>query len=82
LGRVLVEDVEKLEDFRGTVEMEIILEDGIRSIQSTPLISRGGRPLGMLNNHYHSPRRPDDHKLRYIDLLARQGEQVFTAIPL
>jgi PAS domain S-box-containing protein len=70
--RVIVEDVE-LHHLRGTVELEIVIEDGIRSIQSTPLIGRDGRLLGMLNNHYRVPGRPNDQKLRYIDLLARQA---------
>ena len=71
--RVIVPDVQILEALRGTVELEIVMEDGIRSIQSTPLISRDGRLLGMLNNHYRTPGGPDDQKLRYIDLLARQA---------
>ena len=71
--RVVVEDTQKLEHLRGTVELEIVLEDDIRSIQCTPLVSRDGRLLGMLNNHYRVPGRPDDEKLRYIDLLARQA---------
>jgi signal transduction histidine kinase len=70
---VIVEDVARLEQFRGTIELEIVLEDDIRSIQSTPLISRDGRLLGMLNNHYRAPGRPDDASLRHIDLLARQA---------
>jgi PAS domain S-box-containing protein len=71
--RVIVEDVEKLDHLRGTVELEIVLEDGIRAIVCTPLVSRDGRLLGMLNNHYRAPGSPDDDKLRYIDLLARQA---------
>jgi hypothetical protein len=62
--RIIVHDVEKLDSFR---------EDGIRSIQSTPLLSRDGRLLGMLNNHYPAPGGPPSHALRYIDLLARQA---------
>lgn len=73
IERVIVEDVTRLEPFRGTVELEIVLEDGIRSIQSTPLVSRDGRLLGVLNNHYRAPGGPDDASLRHIDLLARQA---------
>ncbi len=69
--RVMVEDIQKLDHLRGTVEFEIILEEGIRSIQSTPLVSRDGRLLGMLNNHYRDPGRIEDQKLRYVDVLAR-----------
>lgn len=71
--RVILEDVRKLDHLRSTVELEIVLEDGIRAIQSTPLLSREGVLLGMLNNHYRAPGRPDEDKLRIIDLLARQA---------
>lgn len=71
--RVIVEDVARLDELRGTVGLEIVLADGIRAIQSTPLVSRDGRLLGMLNNHYRTPGGPDPGTLRYIDLLARQA---------
>lgn len=71
--RVILEDVVRATAFQGTVELEIVLEDDIRAIQSTPLISRDGRLLGMLNNHYRTPRRPPERELRYIDVLARMA---------
>lgn len=74
--RLVVHDVEKLEGLQGTLGLEIVLEDGIRSIQCTPLISRDGRLLGMLNNHYRWPGGPSAEALRYIDLLARQAAEL------
>jgi signal transduction histidine kinase len=74
--RLVVPDVEKLEGLRGTLGLEIVLEEGIRSIQCTPLVSRGGRLLGMLNNHYRWPGGPSPQALRYIDLLARQAAEL------
>jgi signal transduction histidine kinase/ActR/RegA family two-component response regulator len=71
--RVIVEDVAALIQLAGTVELDIVLEDGIRAIQSTPIVSRDGRLLGMLNNHYRERHRPADHELRYLDLLARMA---------
>jgi signal transduction histidine kinase len=55
------------------VGLEIVLEDGIRAIQSTPLVSRGGRLLGMLSNHFRQQHRPDERALRWLDLLARMA---------
>ena len=74
--RLVVPDVERLEELRGTMGLEIVLEDGIRSIQCTPLMSRDGRLLGMLNNHYRWPGGPTPDALRYIDLLARQAAEL------
>ncbi|WP_244150031.1 hybrid sensor histidine kinase/response regulator [Xanthomonas sacchari] len=74
--RLVVADVEKLEGLQGTLGLEIVLEDQIRSIQCMPLLSRDGRLLGMLNNHYRWPGGPDPDALRYIDLLARQAAEL------
>jgi PAS domain S-box-containing protein len=74
--RVVVGDVAAEPSLQGTVDLEIILEDGIRGIQSTPLVSRDGRLLGMLNNHYRVPGRPSEREMRYLDLLARMAADV------
>jgi PAS domain S-box-containing protein len=75
-ARVIVEDVERLEQLRGTPGLEIVLEDGIRAIQSTPLVSRDGRLLGMLNTHFRVPGTPSDQKLGTVDVLARMAADV------
>ena len=47
---------------------------GYRSAQATPLLSRAGAPLGMLNTHWReSGHRPTERELRFLDLLARQA---------
>ncbi|WP_426957985.1 PAS domain S-box protein [Muricoccus radiodurans] len=47
---------------------------GYHSAQATPLLSRSGRPLGMLNTHWRvSGHRPTERELRFLDLLARQA---------
>ncbi|WP_249333846.1 ATP-binding protein [Comamonas sp. PE63] len=74
--RLVVEDVDQLDGLEGTPGLEIIREDGIRSIQCTPLVSRDGRLLGMLNNHYRQVGGPTPEALRYIDLLARQAAEL------
>jgi PAS domain S-box-containing protein len=71
--RVIVEDITQEPSVQGTVELEIVLEDGIRAIQSTPLVSRDGRFLGMLNNYYREVHRPPASDLRILDLLARMA---------
>lgn len=50
------------------------VEAGIRSAQATPLLSRNGAPIGMLNTHWRSSgHRPSEVQLRFLDLLARQA---------
>src|SRR3974390_1889561 len=43
--RVIVEDVERSPIFIGTPALEIQLQAGVRAVQSTPLVSRSGKPL-------------------------------------
>ena len=47
---------------------------GLRSAQASPLVSRDGAPLGMLNTHWRAAgHRPSERELRFLDLLARQA---------
>ena len=49
------------------------LEAGMRCAQSTPLISRSGRPLGMFSTHWRKRRELSERELRFLDLLGRQA---------
>ncbi len=46
---------------------------GFRAVQSTPLVGRDGRPLGMLSTHFRNVHRPTTHELDLLDLYARQA---------
>jgi len=70
--RVIVPDVEKAEFIAGTPSLEGYRRSGIRSVQSTPLISRSGRTLGMISTHWREPHQPAERDLRLLDVLARQ----------
>ncbi|MGC9986495.1 MAG: ATP-binding protein [Polyangia bacterium] len=74
--RVIIEDVEKSPVFVGTPALEIQLQAGVRAVQSTPLVSRSGEPLGMFSTHYKTPGRPEDRALRLLDLLGRQAADI------
>lgn len=71
--RVIVQDVRESTIFTGTPALDVMLAAGALAVQSTPLISRSGKPLGMFSTHYRTPRRPGDRELRMLDLLARQA---------
>ncbi|HEY8977200.1 MAG TPA: ATP-binding protein [Burkholderiaceae bacterium] len=49
------------------------LDAGMRSAQSTPLVSRSGQPLGMFSTHWHVRRSLGERDLRFLDLLGRQA---------
>jgi signal transduction histidine kinase/PAS domain-containing protein len=74
--RVIVEDVEQSSIFIGTPALDIQLKADIRGIQSTPLVSRSGKTLGMFSTQYKTPHLPDDRTLRLLDLLARQAADI------
>src|SRR5262245_42114005 len=69
--RVIVEDITKSPLFAGQPSLGILLESGVRAIQSTPLISSAGALLGMISTHFNRPHRPSERELRLVDLLAR-----------
>ncbi|HUH65433.1 MAG TPA: ATP-binding protein, partial [Syntrophales bacterium] len=74
--RAIVEDVEHSPIFIGTEALDIQRRAGVRAVQSTPLMSRAGKILGMFSTHYREPHRPDDNALRLLDLLARHATDI------
>ncbi len=77
--RVVVENIAESQIFTGTPELDVMLEAGVKAIQSTPLISRGGRLVGVLSTHYRATCRPDEQNLRLLDVLARQVTDLIEA---
>jgi len=71
--RVLVTDVDSCEFMAGTQDLEEYRRSGIRAVQSTPLRSRLGSPLGMISTHWHTPHTPTEEDFRLFDVLARQA---------
>jgi PAS domain S-box-containing protein len=71
--RVLVTDVDACEFMAGTEDLEEYHRSGIRAVQSTPLRSRAGHPLGMLSTHWRASHAPTEHDFRLFDVLARQA---------
>ena len=71
--RVVVADIEACEFMAGTPDQQEYRRSGIRAVQSTPLRSRTGRPLGMLSTHWRTPHTPTEDDFRFFDVLARQA---------
>jgi signal transduction histidine kinase len=71
--RVIVENIDESPVFpRGTPGYDAQIRADVRAMQSTPVISRSGRPLGMVSTHYRRPHAPVERVLRLMDLLAQQ----------
>ncbi|HEX4793324.1 MAG TPA: GAF domain-containing protein, partial [Humisphaera sp.] len=70
-SRVIVGDVTD-SIFEGD-DLAMMLAEGARAVQSTPLTSRSGEVLGILSTHYRRPHIPAERDLRILDLLARQA---------
>ena len=71
--RVVVVDIEACEFMAGTQDRQEYRRSGIRAVQSTPLRSRTGRPLGILSTHWRSPHTLTEDDFRFFDVLARQA---------
>ncbi len=71
--RVVVADIETCEFMAGTPDQQEYRRSGIRAVQSTPLRSRTGRPLGMLSTHWRTPHTPTAEDFTFFDVLARQA---------
>jgi CheY-like chemotaxis protein len=71
--RVVIEDVTQSEIFAGQPSLHVLQAEGVRAMQSTPLLSSSGEIVGMIATHFPKPHRPDERELRFLDLLARQA---------
>jgi PAS domain S-box-containing protein len=46
---------------------------GVKAMQTTPLISRSGRFVGMISTHWKHKYDPSERELRFLDVLGRQA---------
>jgi PAS domain S-box-containing protein len=71
--RFIVPDVETFAYFNDTEDLEMFRLSGIHAVQSTPLISRSGKLVGMLSTHWKYRHIPGSQELGLLDVLARQA---------
>ena len=69
--RVTIDDIEADPEFAPF--RPIARASGIRAVQSTPLIDRTGKLLGVLSTHFHTKHKPSDQQLRLLDLYGQQA---------
>jgi PAS domain S-box-containing protein len=78
--RVVITDVETSPLFVGTPSLSVMRNAGVRAVQSTPMVSRAGKLLGILTTQWDVPYSPDEHDLWRIDLLARQAADLIELV--
>ena len=66
-------DIETCDFIVGTPDLAAFRQSDIRTVQSTPLVSRSGRVLGMISHLWRRPYQPSERNLRLLDVLARQA---------
>ena len=66
-----MEDVTQSPTLFSAASIEALLDAGVRSVQSTPLVSCNGTVLGIISTHWALPGCPSLQSLRQLDLLAR-----------
>lgn len=78
--RMIVEDLAESPLFANDPRREVLLEWGVRALQSTPLISRAGKVLGVLSTYFTEPGAIGERELRLLDLLARQAADLIDRV--
>jgi two-component sensor histidine kinase len=71
--RAVATDVATCDFMAGTPDRDALLQSGVQAAQSTPLISRSGRLLGMISTHWRQPHTPSESDLGRFDILARMA---------
>ena len=69
--RLIIDDVEHDAPFAPF--REVARRADFRAVVSTPLIGKGGTPLGIISAHFRLPHRPSNQDLARLDLYARQA---------
>jgi GAF domain-containing protein len=82
-SQIVVADVTHSSMFRDTPVLEVLLDAGVRAVQSTPLVAPSGCVLGVMSTHWRAPHRPSDRELRSLRVsAAAAGDWVAQRISL
>ena len=71
--RVIVADIEQCAFMAGSDDLRTYRSTGIRAVQTTPLLSRTGKTVGMISTHWNVQHEPSERQLRLLDVVARQA---------
>ena len=68
MERVVIEDVIQSPIFIGSDALNVLLNEKVRSVQSTPLVSKSGKLLGIISTHFIQVREFSEYELMLIDI--------------
>jgi PAS domain S-box-containing protein len=71
--RLVVPDVERTSLVVSPETLAEYRRSRMRALQSTPLTSRSGKPLGILSTSWRRPHEPTEREIRLLDIMARQA---------
>jgi PAS domain S-box-containing protein len=71
--RIVIPDLETCDIITDPEQLREYHRSNIRAMQSTPLISRSGQPLGMISTGWQQPHEPSERSFALCDVLARQA---------
>ena len=77
--RVIVADVADSSAFPRSELVEVLLDAGVRAVQSTPVVGRSGRFWGVLSTHYRNVYQPTPKDLQLIDYYANWAAALLEA---
>jgi GAF domain-containing protein len=68
--RVIVPDISKSPIFKGYESERVLLQAGIRAVQSTPMFNHRKAVIGVINTHFNRPHTPPLNHLKLLDSLS------------
>lgn len=74
--RVVIEDVARSPIYTDEEARNTLLEVGVCTVISIPLVGWSGKLVGVFSTHYKARHRPDLQTLQLLDLLARQAADI------
>jgi DNA-binding NarL/FixJ family response regulator len=74
--RVVAPDVATCDFMADPEVQQIYLQIGVRACQSTPLITRTARVVGMISTLWREPHQPSEDDFRLFDILARETAEL------
>jgi len=73
--RIVVSDVRVSDVFENSENRRAYELNGTIAVQSTPLVSRDGRLVGMVSTHWQKVHEPSEGELQLFDVLVRQATE-------
>jgi GAF domain-containing protein len=80
VGRIMVPDIRDSEIFKSSPSGAVLRDAQVRAVQSTPLVDRQGRLIGVISTHWASVWRPSDDALSRLDAVCFRAAREISSI--